>query len=87
MKIFGLMFFIYTAVLQALWAICAELRVKMQWRKLYRIIFSLNIIGGVFFAGLVLLFIYVLKDYIYSIIANGIDYNIMGLFCFTGCVF
>ncbi len=75
MKIFGLMFFIYTAVLQALWPVCAELRVKMQWRKLHRIIF-LNIIGGVFFIGLGTLFIYVLKDYIYSIIANGIDYNI-----------
>lgn len=77
MKIFGLMFFIYTAVLQALWPVCAELRVKMQWRKLHRIIF-LNIIGGVFFVGLGTLFIYVLKDYIYSIIANGIDYNISG---------
>ncbi|HHI4396500.1 TPA: MATE family efflux transporter, partial [Salmonella enterica subsp. enterica serovar Typhi] len=78
MKIFGLMFFIYTAVLQALWPVCAELRVKMQWRKLHRIIF-LNIIGGVFFIGLGTLFIYVLKDYIYSIIANGIDYNISGV--------
>ncbi|MCD3060883.1 transporter, partial [Salmonella enterica subsp. enterica serovar Enteritidis] len=36
------------------------------------------IIGGVFFVGLGTLFIYVLKDYIYSIIANGIDYNISG---------
>ncbi len=26
MKIFGLMFFIYTAVLQALWPVCAELQ-------------------------------------------------------------
>lgn len=42
---------------------------------MYRIIF-LNIIGGVFFIGFGMLFIYVLKDYIYSIIVNGIDYNI-----------
>lgn len=53
----------------------------MQWRKLHRIIF-LNIIGGVFFVGLGTLFIYVLKDYIYSIIANGIDYNISGAVLF-----
>lgn len=77
MKIFGLMFFIYTAVLQALWPVCAELRVKMQWRKLHKVVF-LNIIGGVFFVGLGTLFIYILKDYIYNIIANGIDYNISG---------
>lgn len=77
MKVFGLMFFIYTAVLQALWPVCAELRVKMQWRKLHKVVF-LNIIGGVFFVGLGTLFIYILKDYIYNIIANGIDYNISG---------
>ncbi|EJG5150934.1 MATE family efflux transporter, partial [Salmonella enterica subsp. enterica serovar Sandiego] len=38
MKIFGLVFFIYTAILQALWPICAELRVKQQWKKLNKMI-------------------------------------------------
>lgn len=78
MKIFGLVFFIYTAVLQALWPLCAELRVKMQWDKLNKLVF-INIFGGVLFISCSTLFIYFFKNSIYSIIAKDMDYHISGI--------
>ncbi|MDM2941658.1 MULTISPECIES: MATE family efflux transporter [unclassified Citrobacter] len=78
MKIFGLVFFIYTAVLQALWPLCAELRVKMQWEKLNKLVF-INVFGGVLFISCSTLFIFIFKSYIYSIIAKNIDYRISGM--------
>ncbi len=74
MKIRGLMGFICIAVLQALWPVCAELRVKMQWRKLQN--HFPKILLRVFFIGLGIVIYLCFSDYIDSIIANGIDYTI-----------
>ncbi|QTL39797.1 MATE family efflux transporter [Xenorhabdus budapestensis] len=75
MKIFGLVFFIYSAVLQALWPICAELRIKHQWAKLNKMIF-VNIIFGMTFICISTLFIYFFKEKIISIISKEINYNL-----------
>lgn len=75
MKVFGLVFFIYTAVLQALWPLCAELRVKNQWGKLNRII-GFNIFAGSAFIIVCAIFIYEFRMLIFSIIAKDINYQV-----------
>lgn len=74
MKIFGLVFFIYTAVLQALWPICAELRIKHQWQKLNKMI-VINIATGSFFVIGCTAFIYTFKVLLFSIIAKDVNYQ------------
>ncbi|MBC8945598.1 MATE family efflux transporter [Xenorhabdus indica] len=73
MKIFSLVFFIYSAVLQALWPVCAELRVKCEWKRLNKIII-INIVFGIIFICLSTTFIYLFKAKIFNLIAKEINY-------------
>lgn len=75
MKIFGLVFFIYTAILQALWPICAELRVKQQWKKLNKMIGVNILLGSLYVVGCTI-FIYLFKEQIFSVIAKDISYQV-----------
>ncbi|EGE8743164.1 MATE family efflux transporter [Salmonella enterica subsp. enterica serovar Heidelberg] len=75
MKIFGLVFFIYTAILQALWPICAELRVKQQWKKLNKMIGVNILLGSLYVVGCTI-FIYLFKEQIFSVIAKDINYQV-----------
>lgn len=75
MKIFGLIFFIYTAVLQALWPICAEYRIRKEWNKLRKTV-AVNVIGGVFFIFVSTFLFYLFKSTIYGILSPTLDVNI-----------
>ncbi|RJK99565.1 MATE family efflux transporter [Enterobacter chuandaensis] len=75
MKVFGLVFFIYTAVLQALWPICAELRVKREWKKLNKMV-GVNILSGSLFVIACTMLAYVFRVQIFAIIAKGITYQV-----------
>ncbi|MBS1205010.1 MAG: putative O-antigen transporter [Proteobacteria bacterium] len=75
MKIFGLIFFIYTAVLQALWPICAEYRIRKEWSKLRKTV-AVNIIGGVFFIFVSTFAFYLFKSTVYGILSPALDANI-----------
>ncbi|CEE94213.1 putative O-antigen transporter [Xenorhabdus nematophila str. Anatoliense] len=75
MKVFSLLFFIYSAVLQALWPICAELRVKCELKRLNKTI-HINIILGSIFICLSTIFIYTFKVTIFGLIAKEINYDL-----------
>ncbi|PKX84837.1 MATE family efflux transporter, partial [Pectobacterium peruviense] len=75
MKIFSLLFFIYSAVLQALWPVCAELCVGKNWERLNKIVI-INIILGSVFIFLFTFFIFLIKDEIIPFISTKIDLNI-----------
>nr|WP_143552015.1 MATE family efflux transporter [Salmonella enterica] len=70
MKIFGLVFFIYTAILQALWPICAELRVKQQWKKLNKMIGVNILLGSLYVVGCTILCNVIAK---YELFKNTLD--------------
>lgn len=74
MKVFGLVFFIYSAVLQALWPLCAEYTVKGEWRKLYKLIYK-NIICGIVFVCVSTLCIYMFRNEIFTLLIKDIDYS------------
>ncbi|WP_312687699.1 MATE family efflux transporter [Kosakonia sp.] len=75
MKIFGLVFFIYTAVLQALWPICAEYRIRKEWIKLKKTV-AVNIAVGIVFIIVSTIVIYLCKKTIYGILSPELDTNI-----------
>jgi len=75
MKIFGLIFFIYTAVLQALWPICTEYRIRKEWNKLKKTV-AVNVIGGVFFIFVSTFIFYLFKSTLYRILSPMLDANI-----------
>ncbi|MEI7085376.1 MATE family efflux transporter [Pectobacterium versatile] len=75
MKIFSLAFFIYSAVLQALWPVCTELCVNKKWRELNKIVI-LNIVIGSLVIIMFTAIIFFLKDEIIPLISNKIDLSI-----------
>lgn len=75
MKVFGLVFFIYTAVLQASWPICTELRVKREWKKLNKMV-GVNILFGSLFVIACTVLTYVFRIQIFAIIAKDITYQV-----------
>ncbi|WP_258034170.1 MATE family efflux transporter [Pectobacterium odoriferum] len=75
MKIFSLAFFIYSALLQALWPVCTELCVNKKWRELNKIV-MLNIVIGSLVIIVFTAIIFFLKDEIIPLISSKIDLSI-----------
>lgn len=73
MKFFGLVFFIYSALLQALWPVCTEYRVKGEWSKLNKLIYK-NILSGVLFIWASAGVLYVYQAEVISLIAKDVNY-------------
>lgn len=73
MKLFGLVFFIYSALLQALWPVCAEYRVKGEWDKLNNLIYK-NILAGVFFICASSGVIYIYQMEVISLLSKDNNY-------------
>lgn len=46
MKIFNVIYFVYSAVLQAWWPVCTELRIRKKWKKLRKSIIYSIILGA-----------------------------------------
>lgn len=73
MKLFGLVFFIYSALLQALWPVCAEYRVKGEWEKLNKLIYK-NISAGVLFICASSCVLYIYQTEVISLLSKGDNY-------------
>lgn len=58
-----------------LWPICAELRVKQQWKKLNKMIGVNILLGSLYVVGCTI-FIYLFKEQIFSVIAKDINYQV-----------
>ncbi|WP_368163728.1 MATE family efflux transporter [Aeromonas sp. R6-2] len=74
-KIFGMVGFIYSALLQAIWPVCTELRVKKEWVKLKSLSNTYVAIGFflVLFSGIA---IYTFRSILFDVLSVGIDYDI-----------
>nr|WED68345.1 MATE family efflux transporter [Pectobacterium colocasium] len=70
-----MLFFIYSAVLQALWPLCAELSVGKNWNRLNKMI-TINIFFGAAFISLFTLILFFFKGEVIPLISIKIDYNI-----------
>ncbi|WP_391528173.1 MATE family efflux transporter [Photorhabdus akhurstii] len=80
MKLFGLMAFIYTALLQAVWPVCVELRVMKQWVDLNKLV-NRYILFGVSLVVISTLFLYAFKNSILGLISKDISSDIpLGIF-------
>lgn len=64
LKIFSLGFFIYLALLQALWPVCIELRVQQNWSELKKVVHRYILIGVIGIFIFTLLFILFRNDII-----------------------
>ncbi|WP_429046659.1 MATE family efflux transporter [Aeromonas veronii] len=73
MKLFGLIFFIYSALLQALWPVCAEYRVKGEWVKLNKLIYK-NILAGVLFICASAGVLYICQKEVISLLSKDDNY-------------
>ncbi|MBM0491905.1 transporter [Aeromonas jandaei] len=73
MKLFGLIFFIYSALLQALWPVCAEYRVKGEWVKLNKLIYK-NILAGVLFICASACVLYICQKEVISLLSKDDNY-------------
>ena len=67
-KLFGLVGFVYTSLLQAIWPVCAELRILNQWGKLESLVMKYVFFGValVVFSGAC---IYILRNHILNILS------------------
>ncbi|WP_421300351.1 MATE family efflux transporter [Aeromonas veronii] len=74
-KLFGLAGFIYSALLQAVWPVCTELRMKREWGKLNALV-KVNILVGSLFVLVSGIGIYIFKDYLLSMLSVKIENNI-----------
>jgi O-antigen/teichoic acid export membrane protein len=70
-KVFGLILFVYSAVLQALWPECAELFAKGRFADLKQIARK-YVVGGVFGVALIAILFLALRGYIMNLVAKGI---------------
>lgn len=70
MKIFTFISFFYSALLQALWPECVELRVKRQWGKLNSLVYRYIAAGCVLVITFTLL-LFVFKSEIMSFVSKG----------------
>ncbi|MDN0088602.1 MATE family efflux transporter [Yersinia nurmii] len=75
MKIFGVIFFVFSALLQALWPVCAEYRVQGKWRQLNNIV-KLYLFLGVILVILSTIGIYLFKIEILGLISQNINSDI-----------
>lgn len=85
MKIFMVIYFIYSSVLQAWWPVCTELRIQKQWKKLKRNIIFIVMLGG--FAMITLgLGVYYFQDFIFNALnlknINHVGFGLFALFIF-----
>lgn len=80
MKIFTVIYFIYSSVLQAWWPVCTELRIQKEWRKLKRNIRLIVMFGG-FLISIFGFLVYLFQDFIFNILnLKNIDHVEFGLF-------
>lgn len=75
MKVFSLIFFIYTAILQALWPICTEYRIRKEWFKLKKIVVA-NILTGIVFIIVSTFIFYYSKKTVYGLLSTDLDSNV-----------
>lgn len=78
MKIFGLVSFIYAALLQALWPVCVEYRIRRDWSALNLIVIRYIALGS-FFVSACAFLIFSFRVEIISLISNEINSNISWL--------
>ncbi|CNE67096.1 LPS side chain defect: putative O-antigen transferase [Yersinia nurmii] len=74
-KIFGLILFVYSALLQALWPVCAEYRVQNKWSELNLIVNKYIMLGAIFIVICSVGF-YLFKTQIIGLISKKINPNI-----------
>lgn len=67
LRVFNVVYFTYSAVLQAWWPVCTELRVKKQWIALKKNIRFTVMLGAIAILFLTLI-IFFLQDFIFSIL-------------------
>lgn len=67
MKIFNVIYFIYSSVLQAWWPVCTELRVQKKWKELRQGILISVILGAVAIIGLGLV-VYFTQNLIFDLL-------------------
>lgn len=83
-KVFGLVLFVYSALLQALWPVCAEYRVQNKWSELNSIVSKYITLGAIFIIVCSIGF-YLFKIQIIGLISKKINTNIdittIALFC------
>ncbi|SUB28686.1 LPS side chain defect: putative O-antigen transferase [Yersinia pseudotuberculosis] len=84
MKIFGIVFFVFSALLQALWPVCVEYRVQGKWVQLNNLI-KLYILLGVIFVIACSIGFYIFRMEIIGMISHNLDpyvkWTIIALFC------
>lgn len=87
LKIFNVVYFVYSAVLQAWWPVCTELRVKRKWKELKKNI-TLSVSLGAVAISVLTLIIFVLQNYIFSILGlTEINQGSFLLFCLFALYF
>lgn len=74
-KLFGIVSFIYSALLQAIWPVCTELRVKNEWAKLKSLI-NIYVSIGIFFVLFSGMTIYMLRSILFDFLSVKIDHDI-----------
>lgn len=75
MKIFGFILFLYTAILQALWPVCVELRVRRNWTELQSLVIKYLLFGFILTSSASLSF-YALRYETLSIVSKSISPDI-----------
>lgn len=75
MRLFGFVFFIYSALLQAIWPVCIEFRIKKEWGKLNSIVRN-NIVLGLVLIAVSTVMLYYLHEYILRIMVPTLDHDL-----------
>lgn len=75
MRLFGFVFFIYSALLQAVWPVCVEYRIKKEWGKLNAVV-RYNIIVGLLLISTSTVMLYYLHGYILNIMVPTLKHDL-----------
>jgi len=79
MKIFSVIYFVYSSVLQAWWPVCTELRIKKKWKRLKANILFIVMLGG-FSIAVLGFFVYLFQKNIFEMLnlksINHVDFDL-----------
>lgn len=74
-RLFGLAGFIYSAVLQAVWPVCTELRIKREWDKLNALV-KINVLVGTIVLLVSGAGIYFFRDFLFGVLSIKLESDI-----------
>ncbi|MDZ7324868.1 MATE family efflux transporter [Kosakonia sacchari] len=86
MRIFGFVFFVYSALLQAVWPVCVEYRIKKEWRKLQDIVVQ-NVTAGISLVIVSSILIYYLHSRIFDILAPQLNHHLSWVLFVFFCLY